>query len=467
MSLLRYALPGLLVFYFVWRSTRQRVFLLGIPFLMYQNFAVFFDKAKPFWIPGRLETADLVMLWLVIVWIVTFDLFLPSHRRAEQHPKVFGPALSSPEELVILGIAALSGLELVLTLVRFGELSATLDQAKGFVYLLIGYFLLRGILCRASRADTIDLLTSLVVVNTIAAGLFILHQGLHLPIYVAVEYQTLTFMGQQLTRSFYFMPQLLTFSLAFCFAKPKWSVFWVGVMIVTLAALWVSYTRTLLASALVVLFVVLGVRLLKSHQAERVIRRTLAITTIVVVFGVVVFAVLPAQSRYFVSRIDMTTRTGSVAGDPNVQNRMNKMRRVYAWIGPESHVLGQGFVTPAQQPTAGDIQWMSADMVWVPVLYRLGLLGVVALVLLYGATGWRALHLSLSEGGEAEFLALVIFGALVGGLLESLTSFSFLNPRQYPMGFWLFALLAAEACRRRAERTLRSPAANDEEHAVA
>lgn len=452
MSLLHYALPAGLLLYFVGRSFRQRIFLLGIPFLMYMSFSVFFDKAKPFWMPARLAPADHIMLWLVVVWVVTFDLLLPAQRRAEKRPLVFGPALSSPEEFVLVGLAGLAALELALTVLRFGELGATLGQAKGFIYLFVGYVLLRGILCRASRSDSIDLLTSLVVVNTLAAGLFVLHQGLHLPIYAAVEYQTITFMGQQLTRSFYFMPQLLTLSLAFCFAKPKWSVFWVGVMIVTLAALWVSYTRSLLLIALVVFLVVLGVRLLKARQAGRVVQRALAIVTIVVVFGVVAFAVLPVQSRYFVSRIGATTRTGSVGGDTNVQNRMNKLRRVYTWIGAESHVLGQGYVTTGQEPTSRDIEWMSADLVWVPVMYRMGLLGVAAVVLLYGAAGWRALRMSLSGDGEAELVALVVFVALVGTLLESLVSFSFLNPRQYPMGFWLFALLAAEACRRRAER---------------
>lgn len=451
MSLLHYALPAGLLLYFVGRSFRQRIFLLGIPFLMYMSFSVFFDKAKPFWLPGRLAPADHIMLWLVVVWVVTFDLLLPAHRRAENSPLVFGPALSSPEEVVLVGFAGLAALEVALTVLRFGEFGATLGQAKGFIYLFVGYFLLRGILCRASCSDSIDLLTSLVVVNTLAAGLFVLHQGLHLPIYTAVEYQTITFMGQQLTRSFYFMPQLLTLSLAFCFAKPKWSMFWVGVMIITLAALWVSYTRSLLLIAVAVFLVVLGVRLLKARQAGRAVRRALAIVTIVVVFGVVAFAALPVQSRYFVSRIAETTRTGSAAGDTNVQNRVNKLRRVYTWIGSESHVLGQGYVTIGQEPTSKDIEWMSADLVWVPILYRMGLLGVVVVVLLYGAAGWRAFRMSLSGHGEAEFLALVVFGTLVGALLESLVSFSFLNDARYPMGLWLFALLAAEACRRRAE----------------
>jgi hypothetical protein len=466
-NLVRYALPALLLVYFARRSFRQRIFLLGIPFLMFQNLAVFFDYAKPFWVPGRLTPSDHLMLWLVIVWVVYFDLLLPASRSAAARPKVFGPGLSPPEELVLLGVGALVAFEVALTLLRFGELGATIGEAKGFIYLFVGYFLMRGMLCRASRADTIDFVTALVVVNTIAAGLFVLHQGLHLPIYVATEYLSITFMGQQITRSFYFMPQLLTLSLAFCFAKPKWNAFWVAVMVITLAALWVSYTRTLLVTALVVLVVVLAVRLVKARQAGRVFRRALAIVTILVVFGVVVFAVLPAQSRYFVSRLSKTTQTGNVSGDQNLQNRMGKLRRVYAWISPESRLLGQGFVTVGQEPTAIDIPWMSSDLVWVPVLYRLGLLGVVVVILLYVVAGWRALRMSLGGALDDEFLALVIFGTLVGTLLESLTSYGFMSPTRYAMGFWLFALLAAETCRRREERAEPLPSATEEVRAVA
>ncbi len=41
---------------------------------MYQNLAVFFDYARPFWIPGRLSISDHIMMWLVIVWVVYFEL---------------------------------------------------------------------------------------------------------------------------------------------------------------------------------------------------------------------------------------------------------------------------------------------------------------------------------------------------------------------------------------------------------
>jgi O-antigen ligase len=441
---------------------RQRIFLLGIPFLMFQYVAVFFNNVRLFWVPGRLEPVDLMMIWLVIVWAIFFDFPLPARLRAGQSPRVFGPALSSPEEFVLIGIAALAALELPLTVLRFGAIGPALGEAKGFIYLFVGYFLLRGMFSRANRRDTIDLITALVVVNTIAAGFFVLHQGLHLPIYAgATEYQIFVFEGQLITRSFYFMPQLMTLALAFCFAKPKWGLFWMAAFLLNMAALWVSYTRTLIVIAAVELLVILGLRMLTANQAGRTIRRALVIGVVVVVAGAVAFAVLPGESRYFMSRIAETDQSGTVTGDRNLQNRARKMQRIYNSISTESVLLGQGYAAPRQEATADDIYWMSADVVWVPVLYRLGVTGVVGFIAAYGLFGWRALRLSLAGRGEAEFLALVISAALVGQLLSGLTSWTILDPQRYPMGLWLFAILAAEACRRPADAGTAAPFAEE------
>lgn len=455
MTALRLALPAIVLLFFVLRAFRERVFLLGLPFLMLMADSIFFDQVKVFWVPARLAPADHVMLWLVIVWVVYFDLLLPGRRRAAGSPGLFGPRLSAPEELVLVGLAAYCALELGLTVLRFGDVSSAVGQAKGFIYLFAGYFLLRGMLAHAGRGQTIHFITALVGVNTIAALLFVAHQGLHLPIYEVTEYQTITFMGQQLTRSFYFMPQLLILAVAASIAQRRWTVWWGAVFVVTLSALWISYTRSLLVIAVAEVVIVLGVRLLKARQAGLAIRRALLLGAIVLLFVGAAFLVVPVQSQYLLSRIGMATASGSVVADANLQNRQHKMERIYSWIGSESHLLGQGFASPVQNPPAGDVEWMSADLVWVPVLYRLGLIGLAGVVALFAAAAWRALSLSITGDGEAEFLGLVFLGALVGVFLEGFVSWTVLNPARYPMGLWLFALLAAEACRRREEAVAR------------
>jgi hypothetical protein len=76
----------------------------------------------------------------------------------------------------------------------------------------------------------------------------------------------------------------------------------------------------------------------------------------------------------------------------------------------------------------------------------------VALVLAMYASGvWGASLLSIRSSGDAETLALLLLAVLAGAFLEGFVSWVFLNPQRYPLGLWAFALLAAEACRRRDE----------------
>ena len=150
-----------------------------------------------------------------------------------------------------------------------------------------------------------------------------------------------------------------------------------------------------------------------------------------------------------------------------MENRLDKWRRAYDAVGPESHVFGQGYASAGQAPLAGDIAWMSADLMWLPVLYRLGLMGVAGVVVLYGLFVWRALRMGLSGWDDSEFLALILLGTLVGQFLGAMTSFTIMDPLRYPMGLWLFAFVTAEACRRRDERAAIMSDAPTEERAVA
>lgn len=448
MGLVRYAVPALLLLYFLERSLRQRVFLLGIPFLMFMSFSVFFDKAKPFWVPARFDPVDHVMLWLVIIWALYFDLLLPRRRRRMHERQLFGPRLCPPEELVVVGFAVFVVLEIVLTAVHYSGLGSAVTEAKSFTFLVVGYFLLRGICCHAGRKETLDFVAAIVVVNTIAAGLFVLHQGLHIHIYNATEYQSIIFQGQRLTRSFYFMPQLLPLAIAYCVAKRKWGVFWFGVFVVTLAAVWVSYTRSLLLIAVIEVVVVLAVRLFKAREAWPALKRGLQIVGVVIVLGLVAFAVLPTQSNYILSRLHLATAKGGPVHDTNVQSRIDSFRTAYGYTGG-NELTGAGFVSAVQDPRVSTVDSLASDLVWVPTVYRLGLVGVVLVVLLFGTAAWRAARLSLSGDDDAEFLTLILFGTIVGVFLQGFVSWTILDPARSPLALWFLAVLTAETCRRR------------------
>ena len=73
------------------------------------------------------------------------------------------------------------------------------------------------------------------------------------------------------------MPQYLPLAIAFCAAKRKWTLLWLGVLAVTLAAIWVSYTRTLVLVAIAEIIVILTVRLLTQRDAWAAVKRVVQI----------------------------------------------------------------------------------------------------------------------------------------------------------------------------------------------
>jgi len=452
MNTVRLVLPTVLLLYFLWRSMRQRIFLLGLPFLMDMYYSVFFDRLRPFWVPSGWETADHMMFWLFATWIVYFDLLLPRRRRFSGERRVFGPRLSMPEEIVVVGFAAYVLFKVGTTAVRYMDLGAAIAEARIPLYVFMGYLLLRGILCHAGRKETLDFVAAIVVVNAIAAGLYVLHQGLRLYIYAGMlEYQYIVFNGETLTRSFYFMPQYLPLAVAYCAAKRNWSLLWLGVLAVTLAAVWVSYTRALLLVAVVEIVVVLGMRLLKRRDAWSAAKRVVQMSLVAGVFVAAAITVLPTQSAYLLARITDTQSAGSALEDHNLQLRFTWWKITSEWLGDGDRLLGIGFPSSAQDARVTEVGVMAPDLVWVPTLWNLGLLGVAALAAVFIAFGWRAASMSLGSEGDAAFLSTVLLGVTVGVFLLGFVEWTIFDPWHTPLALSFFALLTAERCRQCAE----------------
>jgi hypothetical protein len=303
MSTLLLLFPLAALAYFVWQSTKSRIFLLGIPFLMYFRQSVFFEDVRLFWVPGRFDRVTLSMLWLVVVWAVCTGVLLPaSRRKGGERRSPFGPRML-PEELLLVALAVVLGLGVLVTSVEHGDVTSTLGEASGVGFMLLGYLLVRGIVCHSSRRDVVRFIDAIVVVNTVAAALFVIHQGLHIQIYSASEYFQTVFQGQVITRTFSFMSPFLFLALAVSLAKRKWTVWTYAIIAVNLAAIWVSYTRTMLAQAAVAAIIAVVARLFMAGQGGVAVRRAVAIAVVVVSLGVVVVTLLPTESNYFVSRI--------------------------------------------------------------------------------------------------------------------------------------------------------------------
>ena len=446
MNALRVALPLAAVVFFLWKARRSRVYLLGIPFLLYMRESVFLDNLRVFSMPHRLSQATITLVWLAFVWLLSADLLLPHVKGVRR--RVLGPRLL-PEETVLVLIAGLILVNTVVTAVERGNLSSALGQAAGMLYLLVGYVLVRAIVSQVPAKEVIDFLWALVVLNTIVACLFILHQGLGLHVYTLGEYHYDIFQGVVITRTFSFMPPLFFLAVAFTFAQRRWDVPTYLVAGINVAAILVSYTRTMLLMVLVAGLTVVVVRLLRRRQAGLAIRRVVTLSVVALVLGIVAFAFLPAQTEYFGKRISRAT--AHFTTDPSYEARTARLRLVYAQVVEADVLVGKGFASESQDSTVAAMKTWTADGDWIPVLYRLGFAGVVLFALLFFAYCARAFWLALYGSGESEFLGLVFLTFLLTLLIGGLAGWNIMVPDRIALGLWPFAFVAAEAGRSRQE----------------
>ena len=443
MSSLLLLVPLAAVAYFVWQSTRSRIFLLGIPFLQFFRQSVFFESLRPFWMPGRLSTVAITMLWLIAVWAVCTDQLLPRRRRAgEERVAPFGPK-PLPEELVLVALAIVLVLGVFTTAFRHADLAAAVGEASGVAFMLMGYVLVRGIVCHSQRTEVMRFVEAIVVVNTVAAALFVVHQGLHIRVYSAAEYFETVFQGQVITRTFAFMSPLLIFALAVSFAKRRWTVWTYVIIAVNLVAVWVSYTRTMLAMAAVVAAISVLARLFKRGQEGLAVRRALAVATAVVSVAVIVVTFLPTESNYFVGRIQSAMEGGSITSAGNLELRNARLARTFELVADDEIVLGRGFATAEQDPLYQTMREWSWDSAWIAIVYRMGLAGVVVFAALLVAYAARALWLFRQQDVWAEEYGLLWFTYLVATAISSFIGWGFMDQTRYPMNLWFMAFLAA------------------------
>ena len=309
--------------------------------------------------------------------------------------------------------------------------------------MLLGYLLVRGIVSHSERAEVMRFLNAIVVVSTVAAGLFVIHQGLHIRIYSAEEYFQTVFQGRVITRTFVFMSPLLIFALSFAFARRRWTVWTYLIIGVNLVAVWISYTRTMLAMAAVVAAISIVVRLLKSGQEMLAIRRVLAISAVVVAVAVALVTLLPTESNYFVNRIQNAMEGGGIGRSDNLAVRNARLADTVEMMAAEDIVLGRGFVTEAQDPQYGMMTQWSWDSAWIAIVYRMGLAGAAAFAALLVAYAARAFWLFLRPDPWSEEYGLLWLTFLVATGIGSFIGWGFMDQTRYPMNLWFLAFLAA------------------------
>ena len=264
-EMLRLVAPWLFVAYFVFMARKDRLFLLGIPFLQFMKYSIFFEDVKPFWTPGRLDPNLMVLLWLAAVWLVAAVL---RDDTPDGNPGIgpFGHKRLLAQEVPLLGLFALLIINVARAVFAYGEPADAANAALSVICLLGGYVLVRGIIAHASMSTILEFIEALVVVDTFAAVLYILHQGAGIPIYEVQANSEAIFQGQTISRVFWVMPPLLYLALAYGLSTPKWTLRTWLFVVVTVVALFVSRNRS---SVIIVGLLVLAAVVIRALRAGR------------------------------------------------------------------------------------------------------------------------------------------------------------------------------------------------------
>jgi len=356
---------------------------------------------------------------------------------------VFGKTRFLPQEVLWIPIAVVVMVNLASTIVTYGDIVSALVEASPFIFLIIGYWPVRGIIAHTSQKEVRDFLEVITWVNSIAAILYVLHQGLHIPVYTFYqEFQSFSFQGELITRTFWFMPQLLLFSFAFQIAKPRLDLRSSIIIVINALGIFITYTRSLVIAAAAIIALVIILRLLKKQLAQT------GRTAIVVIgggllLGLGITQVFPVEMQYFSSRIQPANAAESIGGTDSLIGRLDLFNQTSEVVGTSS-TAGLGFPNERQLPITYYVKQWYADMVWIMVLFRTGIIGIAAFLGLFILFWLRTLRMYLQGSGETEFLGLVFALLIPAVLISSVVSFEFLYLEHCTLGLWYLAVVAAE-----------------------
>lgn len=441
MGLLRQILPYLLVLFFLLKANKHPLFLLGIPFLMYMSNSIFFENAKLFQIPGSIFY-QLIFIWLILLWLLSKTFFKDNFQN-----NITTQNLNATDFFVIV-LILITIISLGRTIINYyPTITGIWEEFWIEISLFLGYFIIRDWISTNKPKVIVSFLYSLVIVNSIASFLYILHQGLHLNVYIYEEYMSESFQGETITRTFWFMPQFLFFSIAFLlvFTK-KYSFVSIGLLLVNLLAIVISYTISYIVIAILILIMYFVLSGLKNGKLISTVKNL----TIYAIFGIIgifiISKLLPANMAFLMSRISEHTERQYTIKEPNdLDVRFTNTAMVITQIDPDKKLLGMGPVTKIQAGKINDMQANTADMAWSGVIFRWGFIGLALFILIYIFSSFYAFNLFMKSHVIISDLALMVLLYIISQLIESFVSWTFLSGHGLAIGLWYFAILSALA----------------------
>ncbi|MFC2081156.1 O-antigen ligase family protein [Bacteroidota bacterium] len=437
-ELIQNILPYLILLFFVVKAIKEPIYFLAIPFLMFMSRSIFFDDVKLLRIPGRLVGPILTLFWFFSFWILSK---INLERKSDTISKIRS---FTHLDYCITGLILISCFGLIMTIIHFQDLSNVFEEFTNIISLFICYFFIKDLVSYIKPEILVKFLYSIVIVNSIASFLFVLHQGLHIKIYQHIEYLTVIYQGQEITRSFWFMPQFLPFSIAYLvvFQKNFFSVTTI-LLIVNLLAVFVSYTRSSLITAFLIIslyYIFMG---LKELSFSLVIKNFLiySIGTILIFLFVSYF--LPANTNYFVNRFAEISDQSTFKENNSSKYRFMMTGNVISKMDDDKKILGMGPITEIQMTRVIQMRQTTADMVWTEVIFRWGYVGLFLFSLLYILSLTGSLKLFFKSQGLLANLSILLFLILISQIIGSFFSWTFLSGHGFAIGLWYFAILSS------------------------
>ena len=161
----------------------------------------------------------------------------------------------------------------------------------------------------------------------------------------------------------------------------------------------------------------------------------------ILVLGVLRF--FPDKFEYFEERVISLKKDPSDEDANTMLIRFARTGEIFHKLADDKKITGSGPVTEIQFHGTEDINDTTADMVWTGVVFRWGYIGLGLFILLYLISAIKAFNLFMRNSGLLSQFGLLFFLVIVSQIMESFTSWTFMNPGHFALGLWYFGILSA------------------------
>jgi len=433
--------PTFLLLFFFWKARKNLIYLLGIPLLYTMGPSVMFSFHFTGLLlkPGRFDTDFRLFFLLFLVWLICR---LDRGRGIKGNTIIYRRFGEFVLSLILIFATIHAGIAIF---DNRSPLVLYYDYSKIF-YMVIGYFMLKQIFLSQSWKRIKYFFRDVLIIICISILMFTIHQGLGIKLFPYGEYYSFTYMGASLTRSFGimnpFFPALLAYSLV-TMSTGKYSRY---ILIVTLLASIISYTRSLL---LAVSTAILASALM-TNKAIKNLFLYIGIGVAIMLIGSILFETQFnfAKSRMLEVNEAFTgyteTNIHNFSNVPNVSVRQNLFIDTYKMMNTSQRWFGQGFAFDSTELMEGVY-----DNSWQGVLKYFGITGIVLFIVLFINYAFMSIKMTRSKIAEISLSGKFAFLVIVIMIIQSFTGMAIFPVEGAPLVYWIFALISSTVQRKR------------------